>query len=204
VTPTATTPPPRTRRRPPARPPARDAGRSASGARPRAGASRAVPHRSASRPSSPTAATATAAPLPRRTTSARPRPELRVVETPAQRRRRVLRNRRLAVAGTLLAALAVFTVVAFHVMLAQGQVGLARLQSQVQSAEREYQQARYAHARAESPERIIALAAKLGLVPADRPPLPVAVPQSGASASGTGAGTLDGYTSVKASLADGP
>ena len=109
------------------------------------------------------------------------------------------------VAGTVITAVAVFAVVAFHVMLAQGQVGLAKLQTEVSSAERDYQQARYAHAQAASPDRIIALATKMGLVPADRPPLPVAVPEPAAPSTDTsGGGTLDGYTTVKSSLADGP
>ena len=111
----------------------------------------------------------------------------------------------MLIAGSLLAAIAVFTVVAFHVMLAQGQVGLTRLQQQVANAERDYEQARYAHAQAASPERVVALATKLGLVPAGGPPLPVAVPQAAPPPTDpSGAGSLDGYANVKASLADGP
>jgi hypothetical protein len=117
----------------------------------------------------------------------------------------VLRARRAVVFGTLITALAVFTIVAFHVMLAQGQVRLARLQTELSGAERDYQQARYAHAQAASPERIVAKATEIGLVTPDRPPVAVAVPDPAApSTGGSGSRTLDGYAAVKKSLADGP
>jgi hypothetical protein len=110
----------------------------------------------------------------------------------------------VAVAGTILAVVGVFTIVACHVMLAQGQVGLTKLQQQVSTAEREYQQARYAHAQAVSPTRIVEKAVKLGLVPPDRAPVPVGVPEATTPAAGSGDQTLDGYTDVKGALGNGP
>jgi hypothetical protein len=110
----------------------------------------------------------------------------------------------MAVAGTLLAVVGVFTIVAFHVMLAQGQVGLTRLQQQVSVAERQYQQARYAHAQAASPQRIVDAATKLGLVPADKPLVPVGVPEPTTPSASSGDRGLDGYTQVKGTLGDGP
>jgi cell division protein FtsL len=151
------------------------------------------------------AAAATAPALPRRSAPPAARPQLRVVESPADRRRRVLRTRRAVVFGTLITAVGVFTIVAFHVMLAQGQVRLAKLQTELSSAEREYQQAQYANAKAASPERIVAKAAQIGLVTPARPPVAVAVPDPAAPSTGeSGSRTLDGYANVKKSLADGP
>ena len=90
------------------------------------------------------AAAATARPLPARTAPApheRPaRRPLRVVEP--DRRRRLFRTRRLVVLGTTLTLATVLTVVAFHVMLAQGQVRLDGLQREMTVAERAYEQAR--------------------------------------------------------------
>jgi hypothetical protein len=216
VSPAATTTSPRTRPRPPLRAPqrgaqgarstARSAARSAAGSAAGSGRTpRRAPAPSGGRTATTRAATATATARARPVEPGSRRPQLRVVESPAQRRRRVLRTRRAVVAGTVVAAVGVFTVVAFHVMLAQGQVGLARLQGQVSTAERDYQEARYAHARAASPERIVSLATKMGLVPADRAPVPVAVPGPLApSTDASGSGTLGGYAKVKTSLADGP
>jgi len=218
VTPAATTTAPRTRTRPPAEGAARPARRGGHGAprTPARAATRATERastrtatraseRASTRTATRAATAAAAAPAPaRRPSTPRPRPQLRVVESLGDRRRRVLRNRRVAVAGTVLAVLGVFTIVACHVMLAQGQVGLTRLEQKVSVAEREYQQARYAQAQAASPDRIVAKAVELGLVPAAKPPVPVGVPEATTPSATPTNRSLDGFTKVKGTLADGP
>jgi len=120
------------------------------------------------------------------------RAQLVVVETERTQHRR----RRAVLLGSI-AVLAVFMTVAFHAMLAQGQVAIDRLEQQTEEAERQYEQARYEHATLASPERIVARAAELGLVPPAVPPTPI--PVDGATPlppEGT-ATTLNGWTEVK-------
>jgi cell division protein FtsL len=103
-----------------------------------------------------------------------------------------------------IAVLALFTIVAFHALLAQSQVAIDRLQEQTTEAERRYEQARFEHAQLSSPERITQRARELGLVPPEGPPTPVALdgplptPPEGTST------TLRGWTEVKPTLADAP
>jgi hypothetical protein len=113
------------------------------------------------------------------------------------------RRRALAALGSV-AVLALFTIVAFHALLAQSQVGIDRLERETAEAQRRYEQARYAHASLASPERIVQRAAELGLVPPAGPP--TAIPLAGelpTSPEGT-ASSLHGWTEVKPTLADSP
>jgi cell division protein FtsL len=106
------------------------------------------------------------------------------------------RRRHIAMLGSI-AVLAVFTIVAFHALLAQSQVAIDRIEQQTTEAERKYEQARYEHATLASPERIVARAAQLGLVPPAGPP--TAIPVAGEMPlppEGT-ASTLHGWTEVK-------
>ena len=137
------------------------------------------------------------------TRSRRPAPRrghLALVEVPGR-----FRTRRRALLGiACIAVLALFTIVAFHALLAQSQVAIDRLDQETAVAQRRYEQARYAHASLASPDRIVRRAAELGLVPPAGPP--VAVPMSGnlpTDAAGT-ASTLHGWTEVKPTLADAP
>lgn len=127
----------------------------------------------------------TAAPWPS------PRPVPRAVPAPARRLEivpdaRVLRTRRLARLFTAIAGLAacfgLFGVVGVHVMLAQGQADVQRLQSQVQEQEDRQQRLRMDVATLEAPTRVVATAKnELGMVapptvvsltPATLPPRP--------------------------------
>lgn len=127
----------------------------------------------------------TAAPRPS------PRPVPRAVPAPARRLEivpdaRVLRTRRLARLFTAIAGLAacfgLFGVVGVHVMLAQGQADVQRLQSQVQEQEDRQQRLRMDVATLEAPTRVVATAKnELGMVapptvvsltPATLPPRP--------------------------------
>jgi len=128
---------------------------------------------------------------------ARSRRHLVAVEEPARR------SRALIALGSI-AVLALFTIVAFHAMLAQSQVAIDRLERETSAAERRYEQARYEHATLASPERIVQRAGELGLVPPAGPP--TAIPVAGelpTPPEGT-ATTLHGWTEVKPTLADAP
>ena len=95
----------------------------------------------------------------------RPRPHLEVVPDPSVLRRRRLTRLATAVAG-LAACFALFGVVSVHVLLAQGQADVQRLQTQVQQQEDHQQQLKLDVAALEAPGRIVATAEhQLGMVP---------------------------------------
>ena len=94
------------------------------------------------------------------------RRHLRVVPpdyTSARARRR--RARRLVVLGGVGVAGALFGVVAFHVVLTQSQLNLQQLRSKAEAASVHQQQLRLQAAQLESPERVVADAQRLGMVP---------------------------------------
>jgi hypothetical protein len=132
-----------------------------------------------------------------RTRPVPPRGHLAVVESP--RRRHRLRGVLFGLAGVV--ALALFTLVASHALLAQSQVAIDRLDQETTQAEHRYEQARYAHAALAAPDRIVQRASALGLVAPAEPPVEVAM--SGDLPEVTDqAGTLHGWTEVKPTLAD--
>lgn len=102
---------------------------------------------------------------------ARARPELRVLEprtgmTEAEKARLV---RLLVAIGASVAALCVFGVVVFHVVLTQNQFRLDALQAQALERQADYDRLRLKVAELESPERIVADAQqRLGMVPAPK------------------------------------
>ena len=105
--------------------------------------------------------------------------------TPAARTRRLSRPALLAAIGTVLI---VFALVVVHVMLAQSQLALDRLNNQVGAAQRRYDQALLVHAQLAAPSKIIARAVQLGLVPPGQPPVavpvaPAAVPTAARTAT---------------------
>jgi hypothetical protein len=97
------------------------------------------------------------------------------------------------------------TIVAFHVVLAQNQVALDRLERRTAAAERRYEEARFEHAQASSPIRVMERAAQIGLVPPTAPPaaVPVESGQMPAEPDSTST-TLNGWTDVKPTLGPGP
>jgi cell division protein FtsL len=98
--------------------------------------------------------------------TARPRPDLRIVGEgePGDRARR--RRRRLAAtAVVLLVCASLFGVVAFHVVLTEGQLELERLRAQASSEQARNARLRLAVAELESPGWIVASAHQQGMVP---------------------------------------
>jgi len=99
------------------------------------------------------------------------RPQLRVLrpgETAAEADRRRL-VQLLSITGVVVAALCLFGVVVFHVVLTQNQFRLDALQDQALERQAEYDRLRLEVAQLESPDRIVADAQqRLGMVPAPR------------------------------------
>ncbi|TML92511.1 MAG: hypothetical protein E6G06_05530 [Actinobacteria bacterium] len=97
--------------------------------------------------------------------TARPQPDLRIVgDEPGAGARR--RRRRLAVSAVvLLVCASLFGVVAFHVVLTEGQLDLERLRSQTSSEEARNARLRLSVAELESPGWIVAAARQQGMVP---------------------------------------
>lgn len=98
--------------------------------------------------------------------AARPQPDLRIVGEgePGDRARR--RRRRLAAtAVALLVCASLFGVVAFHVVLTEGQLELERLRAQALSEQSRNARLRLAVAELESPAWIVASARQQGMVP---------------------------------------
>lgn len=138
-------------------------------------------------------------------------PVLRVVPagqlSPRAQRRRA---RVMAVATALLVGLGLFGLVAFHVILTEGQLQLDSLQARAQAQQERYDRNRLALAELEAPGRIVAVAQeRLGMVP---PPditylSPTGVKVGASSRRSTLSGDPDPATSwptVKAHLAGRP
>jgi cell division protein FtsL len=127
------------------------------------------------------------------------RPVLRVVPR-ANARRIVVGFVVLAIVFTLV------TAVVFHVVLAQSQLQLDRLDRQIAVARREYEQRRLEVSTLSSPERVTEEAQRIGLeLPAD-PPTYLEVPGAPAppTAAGETATTLGDWKKVKPHLGDEP
>ncbi|HEV3351615.1 MAG TPA: hypothetical protein VG076_01760 [Acidimicrobiales bacterium] len=104
------------------------------------------------------------APRPEATPSARP--DLRVVPSDyVSARTRRKRARLVVVLSGIAIAAALFGVVAFHVVLTQNQLDLQHLRAQADAASIRQQQLRLQVAQLESPERVVAAAQALGMVP---------------------------------------
>lgn len=74
---------------------------------------------------------------------------------------------RLLVGVAAGAAVLVFGLVSFHVVLSQGQLGLDRLEAQVAKEQTQYQRLRLHVAELEAPDRVVTVAQdRLGMVPA--------------------------------------
>ena len=102
-------------------------------------------------------------------------------------------------------ALTLLTVVAFHVVLAQNQVALDRLEQRTNAAERQYEEARYEYAQLASPARVMERARELGLVPPAMPPAVVTVDGGDVPpAPDSTTDTLNGWTDVKPTLGASP
>jgi cell division protein FtsL len=122
-------------------------------------------------------------------------------------RARLRRNRLVACGVALLLCGALFGVVAFHVVLTQGQLELDRLQETAGAQQARYDRNRLLVAELESPERIVKVAQeRLGMVP---PPdvtylSPTGIRVDGRAATTKGApdaATSTSWPAVKAHLA---
>jgi cell division protein FtsL len=99
---------------------------------------------------------------------------LRVVDIEAQRRAR--RVRRVLAGFAITVVCALVAAVGFHVVVAQSQLELDRLERDIAAEQDRYQELRLFVAAASSPERITTRAAELGMVPPSTPPNVVPVP----------------------------
>jgi hypothetical protein len=143
-----------------------------------------------------------------RSAVARPLPEqeprerhLRVV--PEGRRLPINLTPRTGVVLTLLLFGALFGVAVSHALLIESQASLDRLDDQVATEQDRYERLRMERAELESPDRIVAEASEMGMVPADDVtwltpdhPAPEGVestPEAGAEAPGTSWADVKGY-----------
>jgi len=107
--------------------------------------------------------------------------------------------------GALLAIVTVFalvTAVVFHVVLAQNQMELDRINVQIAKEQRVYEQRRLTASLLASPQRVIQEAERLGLVLPSEPAQYLFVPEAPMpkAADGSTAGTLGDWSKTKPSL----
>jgi cell division protein FtsL len=149
-------------------------------------------------------------PLPRRVPVAgrRPRPATRRLAG-VEARRRVRRVRRMLwCCGTLIVC-SLIAAVAFHVVLAQSQLQIERLNRETIVEQHRYEQLRLEVARLASPERVVARARELGLVLPAEPSKIVTVPTdpgspAAASPDSTATTLAESWPKVKPHLAARP
>jgi Tfp pilus assembly protein PilX len=124
----------------------------------------------------------------------------RVVTRPQRRAQR----RRRTILSAWVTAFALLTVAAFHVVLAQSQITLDRMEQRTKAAEARYEEARLAYAEGSSPARILTRAAQLGLVSPDRPATAVPVRGDVPAPPDAPTTTMHGWTAVKPTLNGNP
>jgi cell division protein FtsL len=111
----------------------------------------------------PSAAAAAASPAPSRPDKEEQRRHLRLVEN--QARRRAGRRRLLVILGIASAAVVCLALVALHVLIAENQFRLDRLQEQAATEQASYEKLRLQVAQLEAPARIVSQAeGQLGMV----------------------------------------
>jgi cell division protein FtsL len=129
---------------------------------------------------------------------------LRVVDTAARRQARRVR-RRVWLFGAITVACMV-TAVAFHVMLAQGQLHMDQIDRQISAQQQQYQEARLQVDELSAPQRIIDRAKQLGFVEPSQPPTFLTVPGVPPAPEGPGARStsIDDWRKVKPQLGAQP
>ncbi|MGH9031782.1 MAG: hypothetical protein ACRDZV_06590 [Acidimicrobiia bacterium] len=140
---------------------------------------------------------------PRQPAGTRRTATLRVVDIEAQRRARRVRRVLAGFGATVVCALV--AAVGFHVVVAQSQLKLDRLEREIAVEQDRYQELRLMVAAASSPERITARAAELGMVPPSDPPSVVTVPSDPAvptvtPSDSTGTTLAESWETVKQHL----
>lgn len=151
----------------------------------------------------------------RPTGATRPRSAVPAPSTPGARRhlhlvdgdaaRRERRTRLLVRGAALLVVVTVLVVVAFHAVIAEGQVRLERLTRETAAEQRRYELRRAEVAARSAPEAIVARATQLGMVPSDgvrSVGVPAWAARAAAAARSTGAPA--DWEKVKPSLAAQP
>ncbi len=103
------------------------------------------------------------------------RPDLEIVRRPRPRAVAIPRGRRRATILAVFTGLVLLSLVVFHAMVAQSQIGLERIEQRTARAQRAYETARLEYARLAAPSRILKRAAELGLVPPAAPPIAVGI-----------------------------
>lgn len=141
------------------------------------------------------AASTTARRPARRNSAVRARPKLRAVPARA-------RVGRMGALFALFTVFALVSAVVFHVVLAQHQLQLDRLNVRIAQEQRGYEQRRLTASLLASPQRIIQEAERLGLVVPAEPAQYLSVPGAPMPALGDGATaeTLADWTKAKSSL----
>jgi cell division protein FtsL len=111
---------------------------------------------------------------------------------------------RAGVAAALTVVFVLVSAVLFHVVLAQGQLRLDRLDARISAERLRYEQLRLQVSTLSSPQRIIEQAESLGLVLPDTPPVYLEVPGAAAPAGRalSPATTLGDWAEVKPHLGD--
>jgi cell division protein FtsL len=136
-------------------------------------------------------------------------PARKPATTRAQRRARVAVRQRSRVrvgVGVFVVGAALFVFVSavlFHVLLAQGQLQLDRLGTEITAAQRDYEQLRLQTSTLGSPPRVIEEAQRQGLVIPSEPATHLEVPGAkvlSAGATSPSAGTLDEWQGMKANV----
>jgi hypothetical protein len=94
--------------------------------------------------------------------------------------------------------------VTFHVILAQSQLTLERIEQRTAAVERRYEDARLEHARLSAPSRIVERARELGLVSPAAPPTSITVAGKLPPAHDAPSSTLEEWAAVKPTLGAGP
>ena len=143
----------------------------------------------------------------RRPRAASRRPHLRAVDVAAMKRARRVRALLWTLAVVVVCSL--ITAVGFHVVLAQSQLELEELRSQVAAQQHEYETQRLITAYLSSPERIVSEAEAIGMVTPEEAPIAVGVPTSPATddsitVDGPSTTLADSWAQTKPYLADQP
>lgn len=140
----------------------------------------------------------------RRPAPAPRKPRLRVIDTAARRQARRVR-RMVRLFGAITVACMV-TAVAFHVMLAQGQLHMDLINRQISVEQHHYEDARLQVDELSAPQRIIDRAKQLGFVEPSDPPTFLSVPGVPPAPEGPGARStsLDDWRKVKPHLGAQP
>jgi cell division protein FtsL len=146
------------------------------------------------------------APKQREVAKARPTATQRPVAT---QREGAVRRSAVGRLGAVLAVVTVFalvTAVMFHVMLAQHQMELDRLNVRIAEAQRTYELRRLEATQLASPQRLIQEAQRLGLVSQAEPPKTLLVPGAPMPATddGTTGDTIRDWSNTKRSLGTQP